>query len=68
MAEQQIILTIDGNGKLTAKTHGFKGDTCIDAVAELMDQGFNVVSVKTTDEYYQQATVQHSNLVSNKRG
>ncbi|MEZ8095526.1 DUF2997 domain-containing protein [Photobacterium swingsii] len=67
MAEQQIILTIDENGKLTAKTHGFKGEACIDAVAELMDEELNIVSVKKTDEYYQQSTTQRNNLVVNKR-
>lgn len=67
MPEQQIILTIDENGKITAKTHGFKGEACIDAVAELMDEELNVVSVKKTDEWYQQVTTQQTNLVSNKR-
>lgn len=68
MPEQQIILTIDDEGKVTAKTHGFKGEACLDAVEELLDQELNVTSIKKTDEYFQQNELAQQRTIMAKRG
>ncbi|KPH64277.1 hypothetical protein AMS58_03245 [Pseudoalteromonas porphyrae] len=68
MPEQQIILTIDEQGKINAKTEGFQGDSCIAAVVELLGEQININNIKKTDEYHQSQTVKAANIVENKRG
>lgn len=68
MAEQQIILTIDEEGAITAKTQGFKGEACLDAVAELLGQELNVVSIRKTDEYFQENKPIATRVVTAKQG
>jgi len=68
MPEQQVILSIDEEGKITAKTHGFKGEACLDAVEELFDQELNIISVKKTDEYFQKNEEVQNRQVYAKRG
>ena len=58
MPEQQITLTIDGEGAITAKTSGFKGETCLEALEEILGDTTGLIQVKTTDEYHQQQAVQ----------
>jgi len=53
MSEERIVITIDNNGGLTAKTSGFKGETCVEALSELLDLGDNCTQFKKTDAYYQ---------------
>lgn len=53
MAEQRIVITIDENGAIHAKTSGFTGESCLDALGELLDVEGNVTQVKKTDEYHQ---------------
>lgn len=53
MPEQKITITIDDNGGITAKTQGFKGESCLDALDALLE--LDAVShIKKTDEYHQQ--------------
>lgn len=54
MPEQKITLTIDEDGAITAKTSGFKGESCLDALDELLNLEGVVSSVKKTDEFHQQ--------------
>ena len=68
MAEQQIILTIDEDGIITAKTQGFQGEACIEAVDEIFEEGLNITCVKATDEYYQQPNIQQRKVITQKRG
>lgn len=68
MPEQQVIITIDIEGKVTAKTHGFKGDACLDAVEDLLDQELNVTSIKKTDEYFQNNELASQRTITAKRG
>ncbi|AGH81077.1 hypothetical protein PCNPT3_05675 [Psychromonas sp. CNPT3] len=58
MPEQQITLTIDEEGAITAKTSGFKGEACLKALEELLRDTTGLIQVKTTDEYHQQQAVQ----------
>jgi hypothetical protein len=37
MAEQKIVITIDENGSVHAKTDGFQGSDCLDALDELLE-------------------------------
>lgn len=58
MPEQKITLTIDEDGAISAKTSGFKGESCLEALDELLNLEGAVSSVKKTDEYHQQQTQQ----------
>lgn len=54
MPEQKIVLTIDDEGAITAKTSGFKGESCLEALTELLELDGVVSDIKKTDEYHQQ--------------
>jgi hypothetical protein len=58
MPEQQITLTIDEEGAITAKASGFKGEACLEALEEVLGDTAGLIQVKTTDEYHQQQAVQ----------
>jgi len=66
MAEEKIILLIDEDGGISAKTAGFKGETCFDALNELLGPQ-SLTSVKKTDEYLQQVDTKSSMKITNKR-
>ncbi len=57
MPEQRIVITIDEEGGISAKTGGFKGDCCLEALEGLLALEGRVASLKKTDEYYQQQTL-----------
>jgi hypothetical protein len=61
MPEQRITVTIDEEGKITAKTAGFQGEACLDELQSLLEELGTLQEVKKTDEYYQQnaVTVRH---------
>ncbi|MAY00472.1 MAG: hypothetical protein CMI08_14980 [Oceanospirillaceae bacterium] len=67
MPEQKITLTIDDDGAITAKTSGFKGESCLEALDELLNLEGVVSNVKKTDEYHQQQT-QQTNRVQSLKG
>ena len=67
MPEQKITLTIDDDGAITAKTSGFKGESCLEALDELLNLEGVVSNVKKTDEYLQQQT-QQTNRVQSLKG
>jgi len=50
MAEQKITLIIDEDGAISAKTQGFAGNTCLEALDEIMDEQA-VTSIRKTDEF-----------------
>jgi len=59
MPEQKIVITIDDEGRINAKTDGFKGASCLDALDELLDLNGVVCNLIKSDEFYQQqVTVQ----------
>ena len=53
MPEQRITIEIDKDGKISAKTAGFVGETCLDELQELIEQDNSLLSIKPTDSYYQ---------------
>lgn len=67
MPEQKITLTIDDDGAITAKTSGFKGESCLEALDKLLNLDGVVSNVKKTDEYHQQQT-QQTNRVQSLKG
>lgn len=58
MPEQKIVITIDDEGVISAKTSGFRGESCLNALDELLELDGIVCSVKKTDEYHQHQTMQ----------
>ncbi len=64
--EKRIVVKIDENGEITAKTDGFKGEACIDELQKLLEGVADINKVKKTDDYYQKDLVQNKNVV--KRG
>jgi hypothetical protein len=58
MAEQRVIITINEEGGITAKTSGFKGESCLQALDDLLNLDGDITSLKKTDEFHQQETIQ----------
>jgi hypothetical protein len=67
MPEQKITITIDDEGSITAKTSGFKGEACLDALEGLLEIDGVVSSVKKTDEYHQSQLINQIHIQKNKR-
>jgi hypothetical protein len=57
MAEQRIVVTIDGDGRIEATTAGIKGEMCLDELHELLGELADLKSVTKTDEYRQKAEI-----------
>jgi len=51
MREQRITVTIDAEGKMSAKTNGLKGETCIEELEALLSELAELDDVKHTKEY-----------------
>ena len=51
MKEQRITVTIDAEGKMSAKTDGLKGETCIEELEALLSELVELDDVKHTREY-----------------
>lgn len=66
MPEQKITLMIDDEGAITAKTSGFKGESCLEALDALLNLEGVVSRVKKTDEYHQQQIQQTTRVQSLK--
>lgn len=58
MPEQRIVITIDEEGCITAKTSGFKGNSCLESLDELLNLEGKVTNLKKTDEFHQQQTME----------
>jgi len=67
MPEQKIVITIGEEGEISAKTNGFKGESCLEALNDLLDFEGTVTSLKTTDEFRQKQTVSLTRTQENKR-
>ncbi len=67
MPEQRVVITIDDEGAITAKTSGFKGESCLHALDELLDLDGVVSNVKKTDEYHQQQVLNQTRVQEIKR-
>jgi len=66
MAEERIVIDIDENGTITAKTDGIKGDMCLKEIDGILDNDQVFFSVKKTDEYYQNINKENRNILRNK--
>lgn len=66
MAEQKITLIIDEDGSISAKTQGFAGTTCLEALDEIMDEQA-VASIHKTDEFNHDVVRTVDNKVSQGR-
>ena len=53
MKEQRITVTIDADGKMSAKTNGIKGETCIEELEDLLSELAELDDVKHTKEYHE---------------
>ena len=62
MPEQKIVITIDDDGAITAKTAGFKGESCLEALEDLLELNGVVCELKKTDEYYQLQAVKKAHI------
>ena len=51
MKEQRITVTINAEGKMSAKTDGLKGETCIEELEALLSELTELDDVKHTREY-----------------
>ena len=61
MKEERIVVTIDANGTMTAKTTGIKGERCIEELEALLSELAELDEVQHTREYKEKdATVRHT--------
>lgn len=63
MPEQRIVITIDEEGGISAKTSGFKGEACLEALDRLLDIDGKVIGLKKTDEFHQQKIVTNTHKI-----
>ncbi len=68
MPEQRIVLTIDEEGAVTAKTDGFYGEACIEAVADILEEQVNIKLLKKTDDFNKTQSIQVQNKFTLKQG
>lgn len=66
MREEKIIITIDEDGKISAKTKGLKGELCLEELEELLAHE-PLGKLKTTDEYNQSEENKVKNPIKRKR-
>ncbi len=63
MPEERITITINENGKISARTEGFKGETCLEALDSILGEIGEQVEIKKTDEFFQKT----NNQIINKQ-
>ena len=63
MPQQKITITSDEDGKITAKTTGFKGEVCVEALQEILDADELFMSFEKTDEFNAKTSVQAKKTV-----
>lgn len=68
MPEERIVITIDEEGRIEAKTSGFTGESCIEALDDLLKLDANVKQVKKTDEFVQPSKQTKKRTIQNTRG
>ena len=63
MPQQKITITIDEDGKIIAKTSGFKGEVCVEALQDIMGADELFMSFEKTDEFNAKTAVQAKRTV-----
>ena len=53
LKEQRITVTINADGKMSAKTNGIKGETCIEELEALLSELAELDDVQHTREYHE---------------
>lgn len=51
MKEERIVVTIDADGAMTAKTSGIKGERCIDELEALLSELAELDEIQHTREF-----------------
>jgi hypothetical protein len=51
MKEEKIVVVIEADGTMTAKTHGLKGESCIDELEALLSELAELDGIEHTKEY-----------------
>ena len=67
MGEQRIIIEINPDGSIKAKTDGFKGETCMTAIQDLLGKDEFFASVKPSDEFYQETRIEQNDKIEQRR-
>ncbi len=67
MGEQRIIIEIGPDGSIKAKTDGFRGEACMDAIQDLLGKDEFFCSVKPSDEFYQETEIAQNSKVEQRR-
>ena len=68
MAEKEIEIEISPSGKVTARTKGYKGESCLDVADMLARIVGREVSRELTNEYYEvETTVKRHTEVKQRR-
>ena len=57
------MIEIDADGSIKAKTDGYKGEICMKALQDLLGKDEFFVSVKPSDEFYQETQVTETNKI-----
>lgn len=60
---EEIIINIDEDGKIEAKTNGFKGKVCLDALDEILEGLEEVSKVEKTSSYYQRINLKQKSYL-----
>ncbi len=67
MGEERIIITIDEDGKIIAKTEGIKGEMCISELDDILGKDLHLLESKKTDEFYQKNNIVNKRKIENRR-
>ncbi|MCL1810861.1 MAG: DUF2997 domain-containing protein [Methanomassiliicoccaceae archaeon] len=68
MTEQRITIQINEDGQISAKTSGFRGDICMDALQEILGSDELFAEVKPTDDFYVQIRTSTVNKIQQRGG
>lgn len=68
MPEQRIVIQINEDGQISAKTSGFKGDICIGALQDILGTEDVFADIKPTDDFYAQIQTSAANKVNQGGG
>lgn len=61
MKEERIVVTIDADGAMTAKTSGIKGERCIDELEALLSELAELDEIQHTREFKEKdAPIKHT--------
>ncbi|MFA7171116.1 MAG: hypothetical protein WC180_03930 [Candidatus Paceibacterota bacterium] len=68
MPEQRVTIEINEDGNITAKTSGFYGDICMDALTDILGEEEVPMTIKPSDDYYQHIKTSSREILQQKGG